>query len=122
MDIIPLLRFVFIKEVGGHLCVHPAAREPERQIEYLHDGEPAPRILNVGKAHVCDACGHAVVHLDRIEECATGVVGDLHLALGSILHFVAKPPGEERHRVSCGEVVGGFQLDDIRPERKRVDR
>jgi hypothetical protein len=77
--------------------------------------------LNVRKAHIGDACEHAVIHLDRVEKRTPGIIRNLHLAIGTLLYLVAKPPTEVRHGVSDRKIIGGLKLDDLRPERKRVD-
>ncbi len=48
------------------------------------------------------------------------MVSDFCLTLGTVLYLVAEPSGEDRHRVSDGEIICGLQLNDIRPENKGV--
>jgi hypothetical protein len=121
VDIVPFLWRVLVKEISGHPCVYPAARKSKRQIKYFHHREAAPGILNVRKAKVCDASEHAVIHLDRVEKRAPGMVCNLYLTICTLLHLVAKPSTEERHRVSDGKVIGGLQLDDLCPAHKGMD-
>jgi hypothetical protein len=72
----------------------------------------------VRKAKVCDASEYAVIHLDRVEKGAPGMVRNLYLTICTLLHLVAKPSTEERHRVSDGKVIGALQLDHISRMRK----